>query len=174
MSDLEIIVALVAIVVLAIGCEVVADKVGMPQILVLLAVGFASGVPSWGLDPDAVLGDLLFPFVSIAVAVILFEGGLNLELSRLRREQRAIRRLVTWGAVVTLLGGAAAVAVWFDTGWRPALLYGGLVVVTMFAWPFIDAQIRKRTRFQEASVWIGIAGVLAIVGLTVWEAVVRH
>ena len=55
-----------------------------------------------------------------------------------------------------------------------AVLSMGLVVVTMFAWPFIDAQIRKRTRFQEASVWIGIAGVLAIVGLTVWEAVVRH
>ena len=50
----------------------------------------------------------------------------------------------------------------------------GLIVLAMFLWPFIDAQIRKRTKFQEASVWIGIFGVIFIVGLTVWEAVVKH
>ncbi len=55
-----------------------------------------------------------------------------------------------------------------------AVLSMGLVVGVMFVWPFIDAAIRRHTRFKEASVWIGIAGVLAIVGLTVWEAVVRH
>ena len=55
-----------------------------------------------------------------------------------------------------------------------AVLSMGLVVFVMFAWPFIDAVIRRRTRFQEASVWIGILGVLAIVALTVWEAVVKH
>ena len=55
-----------------------------------------------------------------------------------------------------------------------AVLSMGFIVLTMFAWPFIDAAIRRRSRFQEASVWIGIAGVLAIIGLTVWEAVVKH
>jgi hypothetical protein len=44
----------------------------------------------------------------------------------------------------------------------------------MFAWPFIDSLIRRHTRFSEASVWIGIGAVFAIVGLTVWEAVVAH
>lgn len=55
-----------------------------------------------------------------------------------------------------------------------ATLSMGFIVLIMFTWPFIDEQIRRRTRFQEASVWIGIAGVLAIVGLTVWEAIVKH
>ncbi|HVS14114.1 MAG TPA: cytochrome bc complex cytochrome b subunit [Thermoanaerobaculia bacterium] len=55
-----------------------------------------------------------------------------------------------------------------------AILSMGLVVFVMFGWPFVDAWIRKRTRFPEASVWIGIAGVFAIVALTVWEAVVAH
>lgn len=55
-----------------------------------------------------------------------------------------------------------------------AILSMGLVVFVMFAWPFIDAQIRKRTRFQEASVWIGVVAALAIVGMTVWEAIARH
>ncbi len=55
-----------------------------------------------------------------------------------------------------------------------AILSTGFVVFIMFTWPFIDAQIRKRTRFQEASVWIGIVGVLAIIALTMWEALVAH
>ena len=55
-----------------------------------------------------------------------------------------------------------------------AVLSMGFIVFVMFSWPFIDAWIRRRTRFREASVWIGIAGVLTIIGLTVWEAVVKH
>jgi quinol-cytochrome oxidoreductase complex cytochrome b subunit len=55
-----------------------------------------------------------------------------------------------------------------------AILSMGLVLFIMFTWPFIDALIRKKTRFHEASVWVGILGVLAIIGLTVWEAIARH
>jgi len=55
-----------------------------------------------------------------------------------------------------------------------AVLSMGFIVFVMFTWPFIDAWLRKHTRFQEASVWIGIAGALSIIALTVWEAVVRH
>ena len=55
-----------------------------------------------------------------------------------------------------------------------AVLSMGLVVFAMFAWPFVDSWIRRRTRFQEASVWIGIGAVALIIGLTVWEAVVAH
>ncbi|HXV62355.1 MAG TPA: cytochrome bc complex cytochrome b subunit [Vicinamibacteria bacterium] len=55
-----------------------------------------------------------------------------------------------------------------------AILSTGFIVFVMFAWPFIDAWIRKKTRFTEASVWIGIFAVLSIIGLTVWEALVEH
>lgn len=55
-----------------------------------------------------------------------------------------------------------------------AILSMGFVLFVMFTWPFTDALIRKKTRFQEASVWIGILGVLTIVALTVWEAVAKH
>lgn len=55
-----------------------------------------------------------------------------------------------------------------------AVLSMGFVVFVFATWPFIDAAIRRHTRFQEASVWVGIAGALAIIGLTVWEAVVAH
>ncbi len=55
-----------------------------------------------------------------------------------------------------------------------AVLSMGFIVFIMFAWPFIDERIRKHTRFQEASVVVGIFGALMIIGMTVWEAVVRH
>lgn len=55
-----------------------------------------------------------------------------------------------------------------------AVLSMGLIVFLFFAWPFVDAWIRRRTRYQEASVWIGVVGVVTIVGMTLWEALVRH
>jgi quinol-cytochrome oxidoreductase complex cytochrome b subunit len=55
-----------------------------------------------------------------------------------------------------------------------AVLSTGLIVFVMFLWPFIDEWIRRKTRATEASVWIGIAAVFALVGLTVWEAVMPH
>ena len=59
-------------------------------------------------------------------------------------------------------------------GGTAAVLSMGLIVFVMFAWPFIDAWFRRRTRLSEASVWIGIAATLLIVGLTIWEAVAPH
>jgi quinol-cytochrome oxidoreductase complex cytochrome b subunit len=55
-----------------------------------------------------------------------------------------------------------------------AVLSTGLVVFVFFAWPFIDAAIRRRRPASEASLWIGLAAVAAITALTVWEAVVEH
>lgn len=55
-----------------------------------------------------------------------------------------------------------------------AILTTGLIVFVMFVWPFIDAWLRKRMRYQEASAWIGAGAVALIVALTVWEAVVAH
>ena len=55
-----------------------------------------------------------------------------------------------------------------------AVLSMGFIVFTILGWPFIDAWIRRKTKYPEASVWIGIGAVLAIIGLTVWEAVARH
>lgn len=55
-----------------------------------------------------------------------------------------------------------------------AVLSMGLIFFIMFAWPFIDGWLRKVTRIEDISVWIGIVGVFLIVGLTTWEALVAH
>jgi quinol-cytochrome oxidoreductase complex cytochrome b subunit len=59
-------------------------------------------------------------------------------------------------------------------GGTAAILSMGLVVFVMFTWPLIDGIIRRNTRFQEASVWVGLLAALSIIGLTVWEAVAKH
>ena len=54
----------------------IAWRTGIPSIIALLVAGLVLGPVSGGLDPDDLLGDTLFPLVSLAVALILFEGGL--------------------------------------------------------------------------------------------------
>ena len=108
----------------------VARRLRLPGIVVLLMAGVGLGPDGLGWVQPRSLGDGLFAIVDFAVAIILFEGGLNLQISRLRREGLAIRRLITFGAMITLLGGAVAVYFWIDLGLMESLLFGALVVVT--------------------------------------------
>ncbi len=55
-----------------------------------------------------------------------------------------------------------------------AVLSMGLVLFTMFVWPFVDVFLARRLPRAEASIWVGIFAVLAIIGMTVWEAAVEH
>lgn len=110
--------------------QAIARHLRLPAIVLLLLGGVALGPDGLGWIDPRQLGLGLFWIVDFAVAVILFEGGLNLELSRLRRSGEAIRRLITWGALVTLVGGAGAVWFWLGWGRMESLLFGALVVVT--------------------------------------------
>ena len=91
--------ALTLVLALAVGilAQAVARHVRVPGIVILLVAGVALGPDGLGWVQPQALGDGLFAIVDLAVAVILFEGGLNLEISRLRREQAPIRRLVSVG-----------------------------------------------------------------------------
>lgn len=102
----------------------------LPAILFLLAVGIVAGpVTNW-LSPEQLLGDLLFPFVSLAVAVILFEGALTLKLEEVRNLGLVVRRLVTWGALVCWAVTAVATHLLFGLNWGISLLFGAITVVT--------------------------------------------
>ncbi len=110
--------------------QALARHLRLPGIVLLLIAGVSLGPDGLGWIQPRQLGDGLFAIVDFAVAIILFEGGLNLQLSRLRREGTAIRRLITFGAMITLVGGAYAVHVWIGWGLMESLLFGGLIVVT--------------------------------------------
>jgi NhaP-type Na+/H+ or K+/H+ antiporter len=123
---------LVVGVALGVGmlAQALARHLHVPSILVLLVAGVLVGPDGLGWVQPAALGGGLFGIVEFAVAVILFEGGLNLEIGRLRREQTPIRRLVTWGALVTAVGATLAVRATLGWDWIPAGLFGALVIVT--------------------------------------------
>jgi NhaP-type Na+/H+ or K+/H+ antiporter len=111
-------------------CQIVAARLRIPSIVVLLSAGVALGPDGIGWIRPHALGEGLFSLVGLAVAVILFEGGLNLDLRRLRRESNAIRGLVTTGALVTAVGGALSAHWLMGWAWPPSVLFGTLVIVT--------------------------------------------
>jgi len=86
----------------------IAEHLRMPGIVVLLTVGVLLGPDVAGIIRPEALGPALMTLVGFAVAVILFDGGMNLHIGRIRREQRSIRQLITLGALVTTVGGALA------------------------------------------------------------------
>ncbi|MEJ2534690.1 MAG: cation:proton antiporter, partial [Gammaproteobacteria bacterium] len=111
-------------------CQWASWRLRLPAILPLLLVGLALG-PGFGvLDPDAVLGDLLFPFVSLGVAVILFEGSLTLRFSEARQVGRVIRNLTSIGVLITWGVMALAAHHVADLSWPLAALFGAIVTVT--------------------------------------------
>ena len=102
----------------------------LPGIIVLLTLGALLGPELLGWVEPRSLGAGLFGIVDFGVAIILFEGGLNLELSRLRRQETIIRRLVTLGSLVTLIGATLVTKFILGWEWGPSLLFGSLVIVT--------------------------------------------
>lgn len=110
--------------------QVVARRLQVPALVLLLAVGVVLGPDVTGVLRPESRGAALDYVVGMSGAVILFEGGLNLSLGRLRTEQMVVRRLVTLGALVTAVGGTLAAR--FVMGWdlSVALLFGSLIGVT--------------------------------------------
>jgi NhaP-type Na+/H+ or K+/H+ antiporter len=137
-------------VALALAAGIVAQSLArhmrVPGIVVLLGVGVLLGPDVMGaIDPD-LMGEALLSLVGFAVAVILFEGGMNLDLRRLRRENRAIRQLVILGSLVTLGGAALCARLVLDWSWRHAVLFGTLVIVTG---PTVITPLLRRFRVER-------------------------
>jgi len=126
----SILLRLASIVILGIGAEWLAWRLRLPSILLLLIFGFIAGAATNFLNPDILLGDLLLPLVSIAVALILFEGGLNLRLTELRKSGGVVRNLITVGLLVTWLIGAGAAYFVLGLNLALAILLGAILVVT--------------------------------------------
>jgi len=125
-----LLLAIATIITLGIAAEWIAWRVGLPSILVLLVFGIVAGPVTGLLNPDAIFGDLLFPVVSVSVAIILFEGGTSLRIRELSQVGRVVGRLVSVGAIVTWALVTAAAHFILGVGLEPALLLGAVLVVT--------------------------------------------
>lgn len=124
-------------------CQWLSWRLKIPAILPLLLTGFLAGPVFGVVDPQALLGDLFTPFVSIAVGVILFEGALTLNWKDVREVVAVVRNLLTIGAAVTWFGSAIAAHYLMGLSWNLALLFGALIIVTG---PTVIAPILRNVR----------------------------
>ena len=152
-------VPLIAVVfVFCVLCQWIAWRVRMPPILFLLLIGILSG-PVLGLvRPEEFLGDLFFPFVSLSVAIILFEGSLNLKIKEIKGLHVVVRNLVSFGMGVTWLITALATRFFLDVTWEVATLFGAIMVVTG---PTVVAPILRTVR-----------PVSSIASILKWESII--
>jgi CPA1 family monovalent cation:H+ antiporter len=131
--------------------------VKLPSILFLLLLGFLVGPITGYLNPDEVFGDLLFPMVSLAVSVILFEGALTLNFKEIKGLQSVIRQLVSTGLIACWIIIAIATHYLIHFDWPLSFLFGALVVVTgpTVIVPMLRT-VRVNSRISNILRWEGI------------------
>jgi NhaP-type Na+/H+ or K+/H+ antiporter len=175
-----LLLALASVIVLGIAAQWLAWRLGIASILLLLLAGFLAGpvsarVLGWSLvDTEELLGDALVPFVSIAVALILYEGGLTLRLAELREARGPVWRLVTLGAAITWVLTALAAWLVLELSPRMSVLLGAVLVVTgpTVIVPLL-IHIRPSGRIGAILKWEGIVidPIGALLAVLVFEAI---
>jgi len=167
--------ALVAVGLLSIGCQYLAYKVRLPAILPLLIVGIVVGPVFGVLDADALFGDLLFPVVSLSVAIILFEGSLTLKFRDIAGHGNMVRNLCSIGVVVTWVIAAVAAHYSLGLSWQLSFLFGAIVTVTgpTVIVPMLRT-VRPKTNLANILRWEGIVidPIGALLAVLVFEFIV--
>ena len=121
---------LAIIVGVGMAAQWIAWRTQIPSIILLLIAGLLLGPVFGVVDPDAFLGGTLFPIVSISVALILFEGGLDLPPRELKATGTVVRRLITVGAVITFFVAQWGASQLFDVSRGAAAVMAAVLVVT--------------------------------------------
>ncbi|MFA6686219.1 MAG: cation:proton antiporter, partial [Desulfuromonas sp.] len=147
-----------AVFVISSLCQWLAWRIKLPAIIFLLLAGLIAGPLLQLVSPDEILGDLLFPFVSLSVAVILFEGSLTLKYSKLGGMQKVVRNLVSIGTLITWILTTLLTRYILNLSWEISLLFGAISVVTG---PTVIAPMLRTVRPTQA-----VANVLR------WEGIV--
>ena len=138
-------------------CQWLAWKIKLPSILFLLLSGIFFGPVLGWLKPDQLMGDLMLPFISISVAIILFEGGLTLNLKEIKGYGSMVRNLITIGVIITWLLIAICVHYIFNLNWNIAFLFGAITVVTgpTVIKPLLRV-VRPKAKVDHILQWEGI------------------
>lgn len=144
---------------LGIGSQWLAWRLQLPAIVLMLAAGLLAG-PGFGLiNPSQEFGDLFTPVISIAVAVILFEGGLTLNFRELRETGEGVRRLFFFGAPLAWIFSTAAIYYCAGLSFEASVVFGGILIVTG---PTVVTPLLRQARLSSKP-----SGILR------WEAIVN-
>src|SRR5699024_1272657 len=123
-------ISIVVILALGIFSQWLAWRIQWPSIVIMSIAGLIIG-PIFGLiNPSDALGELYSPIISLAVAIILFEGSSSLDFREIRDISKSVFRIVTWGAFLAWIGGALAAYYIAGLEIEVAFIIGGLFVVT--------------------------------------------
>ncbi|WP_347178163.1 cation:proton antiporter [Streptomyces sp. LX-29] len=143
---------------LAVDSQILASRLRVPSLIVLLPVGFTAGALTEVIHPDRLVPDFT-QLVSLAVAVILYDAGLGLELRALKGEvRRVVARLIMPGVLITWGAGLGLVAALFDVPFTVAVMIGVILVVSgpTVVGPLLDhVPPTERVRVTPAPVMLG-------------------
>lgn len=171
----EPIIALVSVGLISIACQFLAYKIKLPAILPLLIAGIIVGPVTGIINADLLFGDLLFPIVSLSVAIILFEGSLTLKFKDLSGHGSMVRNLCTVGALITWVIAAPVAHYALDMSWQMAFLFGAIVTVTgpTVIVPMLRT-VRPSTKIANILRWEGIVidPIGALLAVLVFEYIV--
>ncbi|MGD9629967.1 MAG: cation:proton antiporter [Pyrinomonadaceae bacterium] len=127
---LAIMALLVLVMVIGTSAQILADRIGIPATGPLLFAGLIFGKAGFGIIQPEVLGDVLRVIIKAAVAIVVFEGGMLLNIWDLRHTSRAVLGLVTVGLLITTVLGGTLVHFLFAWSWELSFLFGAIVSVT--------------------------------------------
>lgn len=168
-------IAIASILVFGIGAQWAAWRFNLPAILLLLISGILAGPVFGFLNPDILMGDLLTPFISVSVAIILFEGGLSLRFSELKDTGGIIGNLVSIGVILTWIITSLSAYYFFSFGWELSILLGAILVVTgpTVIIPLLR-QVRPAGQVGSILKWEGIVidPIGAMLAVLVFEVIV--
>lgn len=163
------------VIVLALGCELIAVRTRLPAIVLLLPVGFLAGIATDDVHPDRLLGDAFQPLVSLGVGLILFEAGLRLRLDELSAAtRRVVTRLIVVGIVVTAVGVTLAAQALLSIGWGPSVVLGAILIVSgpTVVLPLLEF-VRPAAGARSVLTWEGVLidPIGALLGVLAFAAV---
>lgn len=131
LTDTEIIIAFGTIALFGIGAQWIGSFFGFPSLLLLLPAGLLAGDVLGLVEPDELLGDTLFPLVTLLVALLLYHSGLQLRVADMpARARTPVYRLITVGLVVAFVGGSITMFAVLDIPADLAFLLGAITVVS--------------------------------------------
>ncbi len=176
----DLLIGLSSIIILGVGAQVLASRMRIPAILLLLVFGLLVGPIAQAtlgqklIDPDAIFGQLLLPIISLSVAVVLFEGGLTLNINELRQVGSTVIKLVTIGALTTWFITSLAARYLLHMPTPLAVLLGAILSVTgpTVIGPLLR-HVRPTGQAGRVLKWEGIVidPIGALVALLVFEGI---
>lgn len=121
---------LMFVIFLGIASQWVAWRTRMPAIVLMSIAGLLVGPVFGWINPEANFGELFGPIISLAVAIILFEGSLNLDFREIKGFNKPLLRIVTLGAFITWIAGSLAAHYLAGLSLAVSFVIGGLFIVT--------------------------------------------